>query len=137
MFNVKEMLKEGHDVILDRYWPSEVCYGPIMGRGNHYWTTALELIKEIKKLNHVYIFCNSEYAWSRYEQGHTDPAHSLTKEQYEQIANNYLQLKYELKEYIEYNVETHGTRDNITEFISSIENFFKLRHQSNMVESVG
>jgi thymidylate kinase len=132
--NVKLMLAEGHNVILDRYFLSELVYGSIMGRGNHYNKTALELHKEVIKLDCLFIFCSSEGAWNRYKQGHVDPAHSLNEEQYKQITNTYEQISaiYIPKLGIKYRIEIEG--NNITEFISSIQNEFKSRYQSGLAE---
>ena len=132
--NVKLMLAEGHNVILDRYFPSELAYGSTMGRGNHYNKTALELHKEVIMLDCLFIFCSSEGAWNRYKQGHVDPAHSLNEQQYKAITKTYEELSgiYIPKLGIKYRIEIEG--NNLAKFVSSIETEFKSRYQSGLVK---
>jgi thymidylate kinase len=80
----------GFSVILDRFWPSEVAYGKVFRPESGY---DFERIAELTdECNPLYVFCFAKGAWARYAQGHTDPAHSLTKEQFFQVAENYKKI---------------------------------------------
>lgn len=96
MDNVDTNIELGNTVILDRFWPSEMAYGVKLFRPNSgYGEIATELFNKTQKHNCIYIFCFSSMGWNRYKVGHNDPAHSLSREEYDQIWENY-KYTYEL-----------------------------------------
>lgn len=88
MENVHTITDMGYDIVLDRFWPSEYVYGLNLFRPHSGYEVSRiqELVSDHKS---KYIFCFSAFGWIRYAKGHTDPAHSLTIEQYHMVYNTY------------------------------------------------
>lgn len=113
MDNIRDNLLIGNSVVLDRFWPSEVAYGKLFRPDSGYGAFADSFHNEIKKLNYLYVFCMSPSSWGRYKQGHVDPAHSLTREQYRKVWDNYTEIYNGMKNRGEkcllYVLDTDGT----------------------------
>lgn len=90
MENVDINIELNNTVVLDRFWPSEIAYGVNLFRpDSDYAKTGHEMFLRTQKHKCIYIFCFSTNGWKRYSVGHTDPAHSLNREQYEKIWVSY------------------------------------------------
>lgn len=124
MDNVEFNLELGHTVILDRFWPSEMAYGPLFRPDSGYGELAHTLQGRIEKLKHLYVFCFSENGLRRYIKGHTDPAHSLTREQYMQVWQNYLGLYKNLVAWgsptATYSIEQDGSDTGLATFLGTV-----------------
>lgn len=119
-------LELGKDVIMDRFWPSEHCYGPLFRCNSGYSEHGWKLHERIIKLNHIYIFCMAYSAWGRYEKGHIDPAHSvLSKKQYMEVWGNYITLSSELLKLgstvAHYNLDFDGMEENVPTFLAYVK----------------
>ena len=118
MDNVEHNLANGHDIVLDRFWPSEVAYGlGCMRLDSGYQNVWPAIHNRIKKQQVCYIMCFSSFAYARYEKGHEDPAHCLSKDQFANVLAAYTEvLKFLRSEEIRdkrnlvlgYNLETQG-----------------------------
>lgn len=92
-------------VVLDRHWPSEECYAPVLrpsGRFVYNGNTVQvanpvptgEFFAQLEKLNAVYIFClasDPEEAIKRHE-AQQDPDHPYSVQQYVKVYYNYIAL---------------------------------------------
>lgn len=112
MFNIldnveRTTLLSGLPVVLDRFWPSEACYGPVLrpdGRPIvHNGITAVhlptcpnnEIFGRLSKLDPIYIFCLSNDAVERYKQAQAREeaaGHLYSLEDYTAIYQNYGRL---------------------------------------------
>lgn len=133
MENVENNVELGRTVILDRFWPSEMAYGVNLFRPNSgYAEVADALHQRIIKLDYLYIFAFSYSGWNRYKKGHTDPAHSLTEEQYATIYKFYIKHFEQIKQLgvtcIPYILEVDGVNDiNMISFIRSVKNLLRIQ----------
>lgn len=123
--NCEQNVELGRTVILDRFWPSEVAYGLKMFRSDsNYDLVADKLHERIKKLNYLYVFCFSPGSWNRYKQGHVDPAHSLTKDQYCEIWKSYERLHDNMKKLgdnvLLYIFDHDGTEESLPHYINLV-----------------
>lgn len=99
-----------HDchVILDRHWPSEMCYAPVFRPDNVANTAEVfELTKEA-----IYIFClpaNGSSMLRHLEK----PEHKFSAIEYNQIVENYVKLSTKLfldkLQVFNYTIEDHGS----------------------------
>lgn len=128
--NVGELNKT---IILDRFWPSEWSYGKLLRPETHksYDEVADELHKRILNHKYLYIFAFSRNGWSRYAEGHVDPAHSLTGDQYREIWKNYETLYGMLinmdSNVLMYVLEDDGMEDDsISVFVSRVRKYLEL-----------
>lgn len=109
--------------IFDRFWPSEVAYGlRLLRRESKYeWK---EIENQLAEAGAIYIWCFSSKGWSRYQEGHTDPAHALTQVEYRQIYQNYNEIRGEMMKlrpdrHALYEIEQDG--ENLLQFAQKIE----------------
>jgi thymidylate kinase len=130
--NARENMSNGHVVVLDRFWPSEIAYGTKLFRPDSgYEAIAEQIHAEVVKENYLYVFCFSRHAWSRYKRGHTDPAHSLTEEQYRKVWKNYTEIYTVLKSLganlIQYILEEDGMEEEqLTRFMQYVKELTKV-----------
>lgn len=129
MDNVDMNIALGNTVILDRFWPSEMVYGINMLRPmSGYEQVADHLLERTKKHDVIYVFCFSINGWNRYKVGHTDPAHSLNKEQYMWVWQHYFQQYERLKQLgvktAMYSIEDDGSDPvNLATFLNNINGY--------------
>ncbi len=129
MDNVDTNIELGNTVILDRFWPSEMAYGVKMFRPHsNYAETADKLLQRTLIHKPIYIFCFSIQGWNRYKVGHVDPAHSLSKEQYMMVWQNYFEVYKGLHDMgvktAVYSIEDHGVDPaNLAEFLGLINDY--------------
>lgn len=121
---IKKNLDNGHDVVLDRFWPSEIAYGRVFRSNADYPRLVPRLLKEIEHLDITYVHCDSPNAAKRYfaEKKH-DPAHSLTQREFEVIRENYMGIFDSMpnpKKVVPYELEKDGTYDELPRFIGKL-----------------
>lgn len=81
----------GRPVVLDRHWPSEMCYGPVLrpelhSREEYPWR---EMASMLQMMGVTYVWCLSEKSIDEHEK-HQDIDHPYTREQYASIYDRYL-----------------------------------------------
>lgn len=127
----------GLDVVMDRFWPSEVCYGPVLrpdGRPIvHDGITAVhlptcpnnEIFATLVPFNPIYIFCLSDNPIENYQLAkdrEISKGHLYSLEDYSEIYQNYLNLATKLmKDSIKlsvYNITTHGS--NLDAYVEDV-----------------
>lgn len=125
----------GVDVVMDRFWPSEVCYGPVLRpQGRLISLPGLvsnirpafpsqELFASLQALDPIYIWCISPWqqAAQRYKEN-IDGTHPYTLDQYQQIYENYSTLAQKMLDdgvtgHV-YSIEKQGK--NLLEFIDKL-----------------
>jgi hypothetical protein len=106
LYNVKTCVTiTGVDVVMDRFWPSEVCYGPVVrpfGRcitlpglvsSSRQPFPSQEIFARLQELDPVYIWCISPWkqAEKRYLEN-VDGSHPYPIDKYQEIYENYSKL---------------------------------------------
>lgn len=123
MENVEKNVRElGKIVILDRFYHSELAYGEIFRPNSEYLSDGVPyaLWSRVAELRHIFIFCFSHGGWGRYKHGHTDPAHSLTGQQYQDVWRRYEELQQSESNSLPYFLEQDGTDEGMVRFIEKI-----------------
>lgn len=91
--NVRDNLEQGRDVVLDRCWISELCYGAHF-RGVEY-AQLMNVAEMCDSMDPIHIFCmdpgGSEAAADRHEV-HLDSAHPYKREDFIVVYENYEKL---------------------------------------------
>lgn len=120
--NAEVNLDNGHDVVIDRHWPSELCYGSVLRPELVDKYDYLAMIERLRSLNAVYIYCHSESviaAYDRYKETHKDHDETmfrqLSREHYIAIAGEYRGIfqnggEKQLNSPINYTIEEYGMR---------------------------
>lgn len=88
--NAQINLNAGHHVVLDRLWPSEACYGPVLRPDTMIDPQRIRMVTS--NLDPVYIFCLHEHgvdAAIKQHEANLDPAHPYNQEVYMQIYRGY------------------------------------------------
>ena len=91
--NIIDNLKAGRDVVIDRLWPSEFCYGSHF-RG----ITMMDMefiAQSVAELNPTYVFCMDEdgvHTAEERHRAHLDPAHPYAPADFKCIYGNYEKL---------------------------------------------
>lgn len=119
-------LANGHNVVLDRHWPSELCYGSILRPHMAHLYDFNKMIDRLRALNHGgnvvrYIYCSPEGGgWDRYQQTHADHDQTvfrrLSKEDYYAIHCEYKSL-FGKWPGIKYSIEEGPTLEKIVEML--------------------
>ena len=99
--NAQANIMNGQHVVLDRLWPSEYCYGPVLRPDQPIDTDRIRF--EASALSPIYIFCldsaagepGAVRAENRHRR-HIDPAHPYDAETYLRVYRNYEALYKEL-----------------------------------------
>jgi len=91
--NVAENLANGKSVVLDRFWPSEFCYGSeLRGIG---LTDVSEIAEKCANLNPHFVFCFHGHGQNMALKQHkknVDPDHPYDDELYLRVYQNYIDL---------------------------------------------
>lgn len=91
--NAQVNLDNGHNVVLDRHWPSEQAYGSVLRPQYYDQYDFFKMTQRLAFMGAEYIICESDHGWERYVELHKDHDkvnyHALTYEQYLMIASNY------------------------------------------------
>jgi thymidylate kinase len=104
-------------LVLDRFWPSEICYGPVFGRDLTEYISKLRPIVEFaESLFPVYVFCSARDTVKRFAEHndeHVDPMHDMDEIDYMNISANYYGLAGAMMDagytVVWYDYELHGT----------------------------
>jgi thymidylate kinase len=107
--NANVNLSNGHDVVFDRHWPSEWCYGQVLRKhvSDRYYDFGV-IDQLLRNIFPIYIFCESHESFKRHAMSHDDTDHKYQKEQYVQICGEYNMLAEKIKPF-RYSIEEHGT----------------------------
>lgn len=94
--NIIDNMLMGRNVIIDRHWPSEVCYGSVLRKVD------TDLIRKrfegkLRELGARYIFCFNPKAGELHEAD-KDPDHPYDADIYDEIYRNYYDLYIDMKE---------------------------------------
>ncbi len=90
LMNVQNYLARGHNVVLDRAWPSEYCYGQILRKSS--WADILPLKQATRFLNPYFIYCmdsTAQAASSRHKRL-IDKAHPYNDAEFKAIYQAYV-----------------------------------------------
>lgn len=122
LHNAKLNLDLGQRVVMDRFWMSEVCYGPVMGRPEY---DSSSICRELVKLDRVYVFTDTSKAGEDYANGMDDfdPAHHLTPLQFRQIRSNYYNVfesERNISRVENYDYTKQGSGEQLEAFIESL-----------------
>lgn len=136
LHNVKTCVTlTGVDVVMDRFWPSETCYGPVVrprgrclsipGIVSNYLPLfpSQELFADLQNLDPIYIWCMSNWkqAEKRYLEN-VDGSHPYAIDTYQQIYENYSKLaKKMLDDGVTgtvYSIEKNG--ENLQQYIDTL-----------------
>ncbi len=123
MENVERNITElGHIIILDRFYHSELAYGELFRPHSEYLVDGMpyHLFDRVSQLPHLFIFCFSHGGWGRYALGHTDPAHSLKRSEYEHVWQRYEELAGQETNVLTYLLEKDGTDMGMVNFIQTV-----------------
>ncbi len=108
-------LENGHNVVCDRHWPSEVAYGSVLRSEAFKMYRLSEMVDRVSELKPIYIHCHSDNGWERYEETHKNhdrqQFHHLTHTEYAAIAWKYVSIFEKIK-HIPYSIEEHGMRQH-------------------------
>lgn len=89
-------LNLGHDVVMDRFWPSEYVYGqifrPEVSNRNYDFDV---IVEQTQALNPIYIFCGDQEVAQRHKE-QQDPDHPYNEKQFEMVISGYNTLKEEM-----------------------------------------
>lgn len=114
----------GHDVVLDRFWPSEITYGRLFRPDSGYEQGVGAILKSISDLDVTYVNCFSAYAMTRYfEDSKPDPAHQLSRKDFETIQSAYGSLFCDLahtEHVVHFQIELHGSSITLPRFIQNL-----------------
>lgn len=69
--NIKEALERGQDVVMDRFWPSELLYGTVYRNGP--MTNVAALAEECSAYGATYVYCRSDNVMSRFNRTKQPP----------------------------------------------------------------
>lgn len=113
-------LHMGHDVVMDRHWPSELAYATVLRPEMVSQYDFEEMQSRVFRLRGTYIWCcNPNYV--TYEQSHIghDPAafHQQTSGQYYTIHSQYQEI-FRRVEHMTYDIMTDG--QDLEKYIASI-----------------
>jgi thymidylate kinase len=88
-------LQMGHDVVMDRHWPSEYAYAGVLRHDKFNQYNFEEMRLHCHRLNTIYIWANSP-SFTRYEATHknhdTKVFHHLSEADFLAIQNRYEQM---------------------------------------------
>jgi thymidylate kinase len=106
---VEVNLDNGHNVVLDRHWPSQQVYGATLRPGVGIYDIT-RLRDHAHALGVTYVFCNKPN-WGRYVETHKDHDHDvfhqLTSDQFNLIGLRYEMLFTDI-DHVKYSIEEHG-----------------------------
>jgi thymidylate kinase len=117
--DAKVNLDNGLNVIMDRHWPSEWCYGRIL-RPHLADRYGFKYVEEmLLHLEPIYIFCHSATAFERHFEIHKQEDHSYTRDDFKKIVDEYRKLHMQVLDeslhglrprqvVLEYSIEKHG-----------------------------
>jgi len=94
-------LEMGRNVVMDRFWPSEVVYGQALRPGLHgqvYDTDKIILMLEPHDVS--YVFCDDPEVMKRHAE-EQDPNHPYDQVQFGAIVTGYLKLADEMQKSVE------------------------------------
>lgn len=103
----------GISVVLDRHWPSEMCYGVNLRYEQHVKTGYFsgEFFGDIQSLGGRYVFCFSDKACDR-QITSPDQTHPYSREEYDKVYRDYekvfTSLVREKENITTYSIEQHG-----------------------------
>ena len=107
----KVNLENGHNVVLDRHWPSELVYGGLFRVRYQAYYDFNKMLELLEPLDPQYAFCTSENGWDRYQETHKDHDRTvfrhLTKEEYYAVQSEY-RLCFDNCPHVEYSIEKYG-----------------------------
>lgn len=109
-----------HTVILDRSWPSEVCYGSIL---RSTWCDPKPIEQKLYNAKAIYVFCQgTQNTYNNYLASHKDEVMSLMV--YLQLSAAYLGLSVGLKQscnrVIDYNINFSPSAMSMIEHIDAL-----------------
>lgn len=111
----------GLDVVLDRHWPSESCYGNIFRNGySHEHAERLSIMMlKLRDLHAIYIYCEGDF---ELYQAIKDAKHSASLEQYLSLCGLYkdhANCIYAIGNIVEgYDIKKHGFA--LDDFLASL-----------------
>ena len=101
------------NVVIDRLWPSELAYAPILRPQAAKLYDLNKIMGKIARMEPTYIYCHSDGGFERYEETHKDHDRTafrhLTKKEYHDIAARYEAIFADLVHH-RYSIEEHGMR---------------------------
>lgn len=107
----------GQTMVMDRFWPSEVCYAPVFDRSlAKYGEELMKIVHYVQMLNPLYVFCRAQDPVKRFikhTSEHVDPMHNDMDEiDYMNISANYYGLAGRMMEagcsVVFYDYDLHG-----------------------------
>jgi thymidylate kinase len=118
-------LEMGRNVVMDRFWPSEVVYGQALRPGLHeriYDADKFQILLSARDVS--YVFCNDPEVETRHA-AQQDPDHPYDPDQFAKIVKAYDALTKEMMESVEphfhvrqYDVTVYG--DQMGTFVDSL-----------------
>jgi thymidylate kinase len=92
IMQAKMMLANGMNVVIDRLWPSEACYGLELRSDLQHKYSFAKIRELLKPLKPHYVFCLSPSGLARHIHSHQDLDHQYTSEVYKKVFTNYQTL---------------------------------------------
>lgn len=94
--NAAVNLEQGRNVVMDRFWPSEYCYGQVLRPHiSDRIYDFVEILTLTAKLKPVYVFCDDVDVVLRHE-ANKDSSHSYSQGQFQRIVDEYRKLTEEM-----------------------------------------
>lgn len=124
LHNAEINLENGHNVVLDRHWPSEYAYGRVLRprfADNYDFD---KMMVRADHLNPIYIYCRSADgmpSWERYQQTHATPVEGMArydKSVYFAILTEYRSV-FGIIPHLKYSIEENG--HNMESFALQLE----------------
>lgn len=115
-------LKNGHNVVMDRFWPSEHVYGqvlrPCTSAMNYKLATVVEAVDAHPDV--TYIFCMDPLIQARYKEEHVNTDHQYTESEFAAIVGEYRVLREEFihPKILDYSLVEHGS--DLAKFMEEI-----------------
>lgn len=104
------IIKLHRPVVIDRFWPSELCYGKVLRPGNPYYYNWGLMEEKVTKLGGIYVFCDSKTALERHKK-QVDADHPYSDDIYIAIRAQYhslLSALHQRQDVMQYSIEKHG-----------------------------
>ena len=113
LHDIEVNLANGHNVVCDRHWPSEIAYAAILRPEAFKIYDVGKIFDRLVTMRPIYVHCHSDHGWDRYEQTHRDHCresfHHLSREEYDMIRERYSAIFADIL-HISYSIEEHGLR---------------------------
>lgn len=87
--NAEVNIANGLPVVIDRHWPSDAVYGPVLRDGPS--TDLKRMEKRCAKMDAVYIYCYRDNATKEHAKS-KDPDHPYADDVYDQVLEGYEEL---------------------------------------------